>query len=69
MRSAEQIGRTVSEWHDYQRAQRVAILADLLAILRKSRRENWYRWIADGRPVLPREEYERERVMQPRKKG
>jgi len=68
VRSAEQIGRTVSEWHDYQRAQRAAILSDLLAILAKSHREHWYRWVADGRPVLSQEEYERERIMAPRKR-
>jgi hypothetical protein len=68
VRSAEQIGRTVSEWHDYQRAQRQAILADLLAILRRSRQEHWYRWVVGGRPALSQDEYERERIMRPRAK-
>ncbi len=68
MRSAEQIRRTPGEWHDYQAAQRQKLLADLLAILAKSHREHWYRWIVDGRPTLSQEEYERERIMRPRVK-
>mgnify|MGYP001599719536 FL=1 len=47
---------------------RQEILADLLAILRKSQREHWYQWVVNGRPTLSQDEYERERVLAPRRR-
>lgn len=54
MRSAEQIGRTVGEWHDYQRAERERTLRSLLEQLTRAREthEPWYQWVvakAEGR--------------------
>ncbi len=50
MRSAEQIGRTVSEYHEWQRAQRAKHLREALAMLHRAREEGaeWYVWIASG---------------------
>lgn len=51
MRSAEQIGRTVGEWHDFQRAEREKHLKALLAMLSEARERNapWYQWVIDRR--------------------
>lgn len=47
MRSAQQIGMTVGEWHDFQRAERERYLRELLAILKRAREthEPWYTWV------------------------
>lgn len=60
MRSAEQIGRTVGEWHDHQRAERERYLRQLLAMTAAARRagEPWIEWIDAGCPKLTREQYE-----------
>lgn len=59
MRSAAQIGRTVSEWHDHQAAERRRHLAAFLATCRAARErgEEWVRWIDAGRPVYTPAEY------------
>jgi len=51
VRSAEQISRTASEWHDAQRAERENILRQLLAELRRARETNapWYTWVVARR--------------------
>lgn len=58
MRSAKQIGSTVSEWHELQRTERAQTLAALLAELERSHDEPWYRWILDGQPALSQAEYD-----------
>jgi len=60
VRSAEQIGRTPGEYHDWQAAQRQKALREVLAMLRRARDEGaeWYRWIEDGRPPLTQAEYD-----------
>lgn len=61
MRSAEQIGRTVGEWRDLQRAERERIARELRAELRAADAAGaeWYAWIEAGCPPLTREEYAR----------
>ena len=59
MRSADQIGRTVGQWHDFQRAERERNLRELLAILKRAREngEEWYTWVANGMQPLTPEQY------------
>lgn len=59
MRSAAQIGRTVSGWHEHQAAERRAHLSAFLAMCRAARErdEEWVRWIDAGRPVYTPDEY------------
>lgn len=57
MRSAKQIGSTVSEWHEAQRNERAQTLHSLLAELERSHDAAWYRWIEDGCPPLTEAEY------------
>lgn len=49
MRSAEQIGATVTEWHELQDAQRARCLTEGLRMLDAARRREaeWYVWIRD----------------------
>src|SRR5581483_4542533 len=42
-------------------------LRELLALLRRSRDEEWYRWVADGRPRLSDDEYRRVRRRRSRR--
>lgn len=59
MRSAAQVSRTPREYVDHQRHEREQTLAALLAELRRAcaRGDEWYRWIAEGRPLLTEAEY------------
>ena len=51
MRGADQIGRTVEEWHEYQREERRRHLRALVAVLRRAREDGdeWYRWVLEVR--------------------
>jgi hypothetical protein len=51
MRSAEQIGRTVSEWHDHQRAAREQARRELAAMRAQWERDepDWYVWLMKRR--------------------
>ncbi len=57
MRSAEQISRTVEEWHDRQRLERQRALSELLAILRRAAADgsDWYYWALGWRERRERE--------------
>lgn len=57
MRSAKQIGSTVTQWHELQRTERAQTLKALLAQLERSHDEPWYRWIEDGCPPLSEAQY------------
>jgi len=74
VRSAQQIGRTVSEYHDWQAAERRKHLAAFLSMVRaaRDRGEEWVRWIDSGRPSYALDQYaaiERERESRRRQKG
>jgi hypothetical protein len=55
VRSAAQIDRTVSEWHDHQAAERRRILAELLIMLERARLTgaDWYTWALSRRELEP----------------
>lgn len=59
MRSAAQIGRTVSEYHDWQADERRKHLAAFRSLVRAARErgEEWVRWIDEGRPAYSEAEY------------
>lgn len=59
MRSASQIGRTVSEYHDWQAAERRKHLLAFRSLVRAARErgEEWVRWIDLGRPEYSEAEY------------
>lgn len=59
MRSAAQVRRTPREYVEHQRHEREQTLQALLAELRRARDSGaaWYRWIAEGRPLLTEAEY------------
>jgi hypothetical protein len=59
MRSAEQIGRTVSEYQEWMRQQRQQALRLHLAEMERCRRERheWYVWATEGQPVLSETDY------------
>jgi hypothetical protein len=61
VRSSEQIGRTVEQWHAFQRAERERHLVEFLAECAEARAAGaeWIRWIDEGCPRLTPEEYER----------
>jgi hypothetical protein len=59
VRSAAQIGRTVSEWHEHQAAERRHHLAAFLSMCRAARErgDEWVRWLDAGRPAYTEAEY------------
>jgi hypothetical protein len=59
VRSAEQIGRTVEQYHEWQRAERRKHLAAFLAMCRQARErgDEWLRWLESGRPRYTDAEY------------
>lgn len=76
MRSAQQIGRTVSEWHEWQAAERRRHLAAFLSMVKaaRARGEEWVSWIDEGRPAYSEDEYRaivqaRERARRERAKA
>ena len=60
MRSADQIGRNVRDWHDFQAEERARALRQFLAMCRSAREhgEPWVEWIDAGCPELTREQYQ-----------
>ena len=52
MRSAEQIGRTVEAWHEYQRAQRERCLSEFLRMCQQARErgDDWIAYVDAGCP-------------------
>lgn len=59
MRSARQIGRTVSQWQELQQRERASNLREALAMIREARRrgDEWVVWIDRGRPAYTPDEY------------
>jgi hypothetical protein len=51
VRSAEQIGRTVDQWHDHQRAERERIRLELRGMQAQWERDrpDWYVWLMKRR--------------------